>query len=297
MTLNLQTWEPWLTRDTHSNAAPSISSVPPALKHGVFNDSSFAAVTTSDGTQRVFFQDIDGNIRQAVYSTSTQSWTAAMTFTIPNTTDARPHTPLSAILYEDTRLAGTSLILLVYVSSNNHLAATLFNHDDSDLWTNTTAYLNVYLNISQYIVAPGSRSLSLVQILNTNGSSDLFLWLENPNGNVTGLHGVFPDNVLPGFTPSINAPFWVWQDITRQIVPISDTQLGTPFIVGSEVYQNLLNVSASATLGIGGFFFDTHAGPNASIIFVAYLNNETGWSSCRSLTISRLSLSHAPLLY
>ena len=68
------------------------------FKHGVLDDSSFAAVSASDGSRYIFFQDVSGALRQDIYSQSTQSWTRDISNIIPNTTDARSNTPLSATI-------------------------------------------------------------------------------------------------------------------------------------------------------------------------------------------------------
>ena len=61
------------------------------------NDSSFAAVSTGDGLRRVFYQDNSGGIRQSIYNNVTQAWKAAII--VGNITDAKPNTPLSAIVW------------------------------------------------------------------------------------------------------------------------------------------------------------------------------------------------------
>ena len=66
--------------------------------HGILDDSSFAAVTAAGGNRYVFFQDINGSLRQASYSPTTLSWTAGMDLIIPGSIDARNHTPLSATI-------------------------------------------------------------------------------------------------------------------------------------------------------------------------------------------------------
>ena len=73
------------------------TSFPAPLEHGVLDDSSFAAVTLQDGSRYVFFQDINGSLRQAYYSQTASSWTSDINQIIPNTTDAKSNTPLAAV--------------------------------------------------------------------------------------------------------------------------------------------------------------------------------------------------------
>ena len=89
---------------TRCEESPFLSIIPDvwcstqALEHGILNDSSFAAVASSDGSKYVFFQDISGTLRQAFYSQTAQSWTSERSLSIPDTMDARIRTPLSAII-------------------------------------------------------------------------------------------------------------------------------------------------------------------------------------------------------
>ena len=71
---------------------------PTSLTHGILDDSSFAAVTAPGGDRYVFFQDINGSLRQALYSPTTLSWTADIALIIPGSADARNNTPLSATI-------------------------------------------------------------------------------------------------------------------------------------------------------------------------------------------------------
>lgn len=73
-------------------------SVPVPLEHGVLDDSSFAAVSAQDGSRYVFFQGLNGSLRQIYYSQMTLSWTSSISQIIPDTTDARRNTPLAAVI-------------------------------------------------------------------------------------------------------------------------------------------------------------------------------------------------------
>ena len=56
-----------------------------------------ASVASKD-THYIFFQDINGSLRQAVHSASTQSWITDLSVFVPNTNDARNNTPLTAFI-------------------------------------------------------------------------------------------------------------------------------------------------------------------------------------------------------
>ena len=82
----------------NSQSNPNGAEGPP-LTRGIANDSSFAAVTQLDGTRHVFFQDINGSIRQAISSRagSAEEWPEVSLDQII-ATDARASTPLTGFL-------------------------------------------------------------------------------------------------------------------------------------------------------------------------------------------------------
>ena len=83
-----------LTATTTTTVA---SSVPTPLKHGIVNDSSLAAVIDSSDARHLFFQDINGTIRQATRSPSSPAvWGSPLDVVVVS--DAKAYTPLAAIL-------------------------------------------------------------------------------------------------------------------------------------------------------------------------------------------------------
>ena len=63
--------------------------------HAIVNDTSLAAVSTSDSNRHIFFQEQSWNIRAAVFTYSSGKWSALTSYVI--VTNAKHHTPLSAI--------------------------------------------------------------------------------------------------------------------------------------------------------------------------------------------------------
>jgi len=94
-----------------------VDSSPIALQHGILADSSLAAVSTATGNLHVFYPDISGALREALYLASTGSWETDVSMIIPNTTDARNNTPLSAVISSgfdgSDEVKGTDILLLL----------------------------------------------------------------------------------------------------------------------------------------------------------------------------------------
>ena len=63
-------------------------------KYSVLSDTGLASVVGSNGDRRIFFQDNNGTIRQAVFHDG--KWAASISYTITN--DAKANTPLAAML-------------------------------------------------------------------------------------------------------------------------------------------------------------------------------------------------------
>ena len=208
----------------------------------------------------MFFQDMNINLTQAVFSPTIQGWISTVNI-ISNTTDARSHTPITATLQANPQ-SGLPEIVLIYTNSRQHLAGATFS---SGTWTNTTTYLNV----SQFIAAPASRSMSLNVVPNTANFSELLPFFEDSNGSVTGLHGTH-NTILPSFTPTT---LWSWENITNDIqppLPAPRVTLSSPFSAGY-FYENVRN-STIPPAGINAIFLDPYGDSNSSIASLDYLN-------------------------
>lgn len=81
----------------NATAQPTGDVVPP---HGILDNSALAAVELPNGDRRVFFQENNGNIREAVYQESSKQWSLGLTNNV--TSDAKRLTPLAAIAHNKT---------------------------------------------------------------------------------------------------------------------------------------------------------------------------------------------------
>ena len=75
----------------------NVASTSFSADHAILNDTSLAAVSTSDGNRHVFFQDASWNIRECVFTLSTGKWSALTSSVIA--TDAKHYTPMSTFQY------------------------------------------------------------------------------------------------------------------------------------------------------------------------------------------------------
>lgn len=87
------------TGTKHSTVRDVGSSAPSAtattgLTHGVYNDSSFASVETSDRNRHIFFQDLDGTLQH--YQCDADS-SCSINLGEMNVNDARNSTPMGAV--------------------------------------------------------------------------------------------------------------------------------------------------------------------------------------------------------
>ena len=206
---------------------------------------------------------------------------------IPDTTDAKQRSPMSAIVLDETDLGGNLVssnsrgcILLFYISQANRLAAALYNYRSSDSWENATAFLNV----SEFLTAPKSRSVAATQIpANNNGSSELMLWFEGADGQTSGLKATHA-KVFAGFSPSTSTAFWTWTDTITALKAASfnhSLSLGAPFTMANGAYWPDYPTSNQAMMDVWGLFFVENTSPEHSVVYSVYLNST--WSSSRSL--------------
>ena len=66
--------------------------------HGILNDTSIASIVDKKNDRHVFFQEKTGIIRHVWYPSSSKQWTTGTNLVA--TSDAKNHTPLSAVLVE-----------------------------------------------------------------------------------------------------------------------------------------------------------------------------------------------------
>ena len=181
-----------VTLKTRHGAAPATRTIP--LSHGALNDTSLASVSTSDGNRHLFFQDINGTLRHALYSPAFKSWRGPLDFILLER-QPRFHTPLSA-----TEVAcswTTTCIHLYYVDIDDMLAAVSCI-PGLGLCRQFPENLNLSVPVSTQ-----SRSLSISRVYSHRAdlpsiganmdqafSWDTFLlFYEDPSGKVTVLHG------------------------------------------------------------------------------------------------------------
>ncbi|MCJ1313582.1 hypothetical protein MMC25_007261 [Agyrium rufum] len=110
------------TRTNTSTSEPTSTSIP---LHGIMNDSSFA-VTSTVNSRHLFFQDVNGTIREAISPLTSDTWESDDIHFIllehEYAQNARNNTPLAA-----TTLIGNAndvpyeLLLLFYVNTSNVL--------------------------------------------------------------------------------------------------------------------------------------------------------------------------------
>ena len=243
-----------------STSASSPTPVP--LINGALNDTSIASIQISDGSRHLFFQDINGTIRHAGCSGLTNQWLPSITF-IPTPQQPRNHTPISAIEVVETNTPN-KVINIYYVDAHNALAAVQYsisgNADGSTL--NTTRSL---LD-STFLVSTATRSLSVARLqcnlteLSAPGSGvpmqedgslalndQIFLFYENPEGNITVLQGLY-NYTLDG---SVVHSGWTWSNVSNLLYPNGTTQRGwmsSPFSVWT--------VTRGAFGSLSGYFFN-----------------------------------------
>ena len=90
----------WLLTISSSPSSAANSTSNASLPHGIYNDSSVSIVALGDGDKRLLFQEGTGNIREALFTQSANSWTSDINNIVA--TDARNNTPLAALLVNST---------------------------------------------------------------------------------------------------------------------------------------------------------------------------------------------------
>lgn len=75
-------------------------------QYSILNDTALASVTSSNGDRRIFFQDNNGTIRQAVFQNG--HWASPISYIVAN--GAKANTPLAATLSRDESVRSLELV-------------------------------------------------------------------------------------------------------------------------------------------------------------------------------------------
>lgn len=172
-----------------SSTAPSSSSS--NLPHGIFNDSSVAIVALGNGDKRLLYQENTGNIREALYTASSNQWTSDINNIVA--TNAKNSTPLAALLVNSTGTpfaADTGpVVFLFYIAQNNVLASRQFI---SGAWTTRDNFSPTGSANSTFPTAPNTRTLAVTSIANSTISGEAYVFYVAQNGSATALT-IVPD--------------------------------------------------------------------------------------------------------
>ncbi|KAL9066904.1 MAG: hypothetical protein Q9161_007236 [Pseudevernia consocians] len=167
-----------------SSAANSTSNA--SLPHGIYNDSSVSIVALGDGDKRLLFQEGTGNIREALFTQSANSWTSDINNIVA--TDARNNTPLAALLVNSTGTPFADdtgpVIFLFYITATNQLASKQFI---SGSWTSRDNFSPTGTPNMTITTATDTRALSCTLLNNNVLSGQAFVFYVAQNGSVESL--------------------------------------------------------------------------------------------------------------
>lgn len=157
-----------------------------SLPHGIYNDSSVSIVALGDGDKRLLFQEGTGNIREALFSQSANSWTSDINNVVA--ADARNNTPLAALLVNSTGTPFADdtgpVIFLFYITANDQLASKQFI---SGSWTTRDNFSPAGTPNMTITTATNTRALSCTLLNNNVLSGQAFVFYVAQNGSVESL--------------------------------------------------------------------------------------------------------------
>ena len=172
---------------TSSPAGPTLTPSSSPTKDGIMNDTSIAGLS-SPGTDYLFYQDVNGNLRVGTYSQSENIFNFEEE-PIRTGKSPRNHTPLAmvSLTNPDTQ---ENLQFLSYVNSDNMLPIYVFVGNNSNITTGQDFL------IDEYPVAAEERRISAAPRsgINNNSTLSLYVFYEAPNGSITALSGILDLN-------------------------------------------------------------------------------------------------------
>ncbi|MCJ1382359.1 hypothetical protein MMC17_005472 [Xylographa soralifera] len=182
------------TTTTLSKSSPTTS--PPI--HKILNDTSVAAVTLTNGDQRLFFQDTSGAIRESIYNFAADQWEADTGNIIA--TDARNNTPIATFDIMSEPQSGNSDAWL------NH--EEVCQEPSLSPLRRRTEYLQIFMF---YIIQNTILPIIPIGANETIASMQAFLVYENTHGNVSVINNINLWSLLD----HPNQP--TWEDIAEPL--------------------------------------------------------------------------------
>ena len=241
---------------TSTSTSPELTTIP-ALENGVLEDTSLATVTTTAGSRHVFFQDFNQSLRHAVYDIHASKWLDGADY-IYTKELPQNHTPIAAAMVDGI----PNHIHLFYINTMGVLDAIVFVNGQS-----FGDYSNLVLMNDSFQAALGSRTLSVSQLACAqNGTAEALLLYEEPTGNVTVLHGYFPE--------AFDKPQWLWQNVS-DAVHTSLAKYGT--WLQAPVASNLVSLQPRS---INICFLDPRPSPSTDVYTVSSITFGD-WSGLR----------------
>lgn len=224
--------------ETATSTIPTISVTPVG---SALNDSSMSAVLTPEGDRHLFFQDVNGTLRHAIFSKSSDSWLANIDW-ISVQRLPKNHTPISAL--QTVQPFGVPGFNVFYTDINNTVAAVQWSPQGSSHF-DPSAIIN-----SSFDSGQGSRSISVCR-LSTNASQsnsaapppavstkpvntidEALLLFETATRDITVLHGiiVFEQVVASNGVPYTNSYGWSWNNVTELFSSATLESAGLPWV-------------------------------------------------------------------
>ena len=259
--------DPTSTNPTPITVPTPTTVVPPPIQptNGALNDTSLAAIQLATGDRHLFFQDINGTLRHAVFSKAFNKWLEYVDFIIPDR-PPRCHTPLTTL---DISTGVTSSdIFICYIDVNDTLVITGYSIDSgkNSIAGSSRSFMN-----DSFRVSTSARSLG-GSVFRTNTSTgpigpspvlnalpDIVLFYVNPTNNITVLHGFF--NSIEDFPMST----WVWQNISNTLSYPADVLskpyngpgwIGPPFSISNHDGE------------FDGYFFNPPSASDSTIVSI-----------------------------
>ena len=251
---------------TTSSTIPTASVI---LTDGAVNDSSISAVLSSDGDRHLFFQDIKGNLRHAMFSQSSNDWLTSID-SIDVQRQPKYATPISAL--QTVQPVGNQGFNIFYIDVDNTVAAVQWSPQGDaildpsgvfkgsfSVWqaTRSIPIFRLVTNASQPSTVPSNASM--------NSIDEALLFFETATRNITVLQGIISFQSSGGTT---TVPDWAWNDVTGHFTAAFERQydsermswLAAPFSVihnqNSGIIGEFLNGDyATAGLEAGAYTF------------------------------------------
>ncbi|KAL8773389.1 MAG: hypothetical protein Q9209_001783 [Squamulea sp. 1 TL-2023] len=259
-----------------TSAPAQASATHRVLQHRIMMNTPIAATTLSNGNRHLYFQDMTGAFRRAIYSSQAKLWQSAIDAQLPS--DSMNNTSLAGVTglnivtsdsgsdFSDADPTSINTVTLFYINSTNHLSCIDWGQSDSPS-------CSIAKLLPKTSVAPEAHQISAMILMSDQGQKGILLTYQDSSQRPV---------IMLGFAEAIgNYSNWTWRNETGKLT----TDRNSTITACSAGWRYEFSAEKFFIYCFGASLYDKHYEElNFDVEFISpgNLTIGDGWFTCKS---------------